>query len=147
MISRQDSAIWEHENIFSNDYFREMRRCTCIHTSNRSLITQVGKLKLTDMSMLIGWFVKYTWYGEIGTAIVRCYQKSVSASGTLDINIWGQMGHKSLYSNDTVFNKISAILIFVSNATTYQRIEIQDMLNNAYLGPPIFICKIDFYAE
>ena len=90
---------------------------------------------------------KYTWYGEIGTAIVRRYQKSGSASGTLDINIWGQMGHKSPYSNDTVFNKISAILIFVSNATTYQRIEIQDMLNNAYLGPPIFICKIDFYAE
>ena len=89
---------------------------------------------------------KYTWYGEIGTAIVRRYQKSGSASGTLDINIWGQMGHKSPYSNDTVFNKISAILIFVSNAT-YQRIEIQDMLNNAYLGPPIFICKIYFYAE
>ena len=39
----------------------------------------------------------YTYYGEIGTAIVGQYQKSGPASGTIDINIPGQVGHKTPY--------------------------------------------------
>ena len=47
---------------------------------------------------------------------------------------------------ETVADEISAKLAFVSNIS-YQRIGIQDMLNNAYSVPLIFICGIDFYAE
>ena len=47
---------------------------------------------------------------------------------------------------ETVSDKISAKLAFVSNIP-YQRIGIQDRLNNAYAVPLIFICGINFYAE
>ena len=47
---------------------------------------------------------------------------------------------------ETVFDKISAKLTIVSNIP-HQRIGIQDMLNNTYSVPLIFICEIDFYAE
>ena len=47
---------------------------------------------------------------------------------------------------ETVSDKISAKLAFVSNIP-YQRIGIQDMLNNTYSVTLIFICGIDFYAE
>ena len=47
---------------------------------------------------------------------------------------------------ETVSDKISAKLAFVSNIP-YQRIGIQDTLNNAYAVPLIFICGINFYAE
>ena len=47
---------------------------------------------------------------------------------------------------ETVFDKISAKLTFVSNIP-FQRIGIQEMLNNTYSVPLIYLFLIDSYAE
>ena len=51
------------------------------------------------------------------------------------------MVHKIL--NETVFDKVSAKLAFLS-IITYQRIGIQEMLNNSYSVQLILNCRIDF---
>ena len=62
--------------------------------------------------------IAYTKYGEIGTAILGRYQNSWPSSGTLDIKILSQVGHKSYFpyslslSHFICVNLIKSVLFY-----------------------------------
>ena len=72
-----------------------MRKIDAVSETNNIIVV----LRPLSTEYVIFFMRSYTKYGEIGTATLGRYKKSGPVNGTLDINILGQVGHKSPFSH------------------------------------------------
>ena len=71
-----------------------MRKIDAVSETNNIIVV----LRPLSTEYVIFFMRSYTKYGEIGPATL-VYKKSGPVNGTLDINILGQVGHKSPFSH------------------------------------------------